>query len=239
LAKLLVNEQIVPKNKIKVLGEGSPNGVDFSIFKPRKLTEQRKVELYRRYGLKIDQPVIGFVGRLTADKGLLELAEAFSHLSKNGVHVQLLVIGSIDDSSGENAIKALRQTKQNISVVGYQKNPEFFYPLMDIFCLPSRREGLPTVVLESMASKVLVVGSNCTGNTDIIIDDVTGLLFDIGDSESLYFALTKALNNRKKNKQIVEKAYVFAKQNFEHRRVISSYLDEINRLFSEKNRENQ
>lgn len=227
LKKLLISESIVPRRKVHIVGHGSTNGVNLSVFQPRILGPTEKKQELAKIGLTHGVPVIGFVGRLTADKGLPELAKALSILKSDELDVQLLIVGAIDDSSGDKALIELKKTGQHIVCVGYSSAPEKYYPLMDLLCLPSRREGLPGVLLEAMASRVPVVASDATGNKDLIVDDVTGFLFDVGDYMKLADKLCTAIDPEVDKTPLTENAYELVTTKFNQNDVNQGFIETI------------
>lgn len=227
LRTLLIREGIVPRHKVHIVGHGSTNGVNLNVFQSRNLGPTEKEHELAKIGLTLGVPVIGFVGRLTADKGLPELAKALSILKSDGLDVQLLIVGAVDDASGDKALAELKKTGQRIACVGYSSSPENYYPLMDVLCLPSRREGLPGVLLEAMASRVPVVASDATGNKDLIIDDVTGFLFDVGDYTKLADKLCTAIDPGVDKTSITELAYELVTTKFNQNDVNQGFIETI------------
>lgn len=169
-------------------------------------------------------PVVGFVGRLTEDKGLPELAIASSNLKSIGLNFQVLLVGSIDDETGQEALNQLRSSGQKIVSVGYSSTPEIYYPLMNLLCLPSRREGLPGVVLEAMAAQLLVVASNSTGCVDLVVDGITGLSFEVGDHSGLAKAINIGLDLRIDKSTLIENAFNLVSNKFSQSEVQNNLL---------------
>jgi len=145
--KLAVEMGLMALSKSTVLGLGSCNGVDVRRHRALAADTERSAALRKSLGVVDGVPVIGFVGRLTRDKGLPELAKALRLLKERGVEAQLLAIGGVDDESGQTALHLLEATGQLIVSTGYIEDTAPYYALMDVFCLPSLREELPNVVL--------------------------------------------------------------------------------------------
>lgn len=213
--RLAVNMALATERGAIVLGAGSCNGVDVARFSAIAADGARASALAVNIGLDRALPTIGFVGRLTRDKGLAELAGAFRILRSEGVHAQVLLVGGVDDESGRIALAELNRTGQSIVAVGYREDPAPFYPLMNVFCLPSLREGLPSVVLEAMASRIVVVGTDATGNVDLIEDKVTGYLVDRGSERQLADALRYAIENPIHSEELAEAAFRMVESRFD------------------------
>ncbi|MET3769740.1 glycosyltransferase involved in cell wall biosynthesis [Marisediminicola sp. UYEF4] len=215
LRMLAIDLGITKFGHSSVLGAGSCNGVDTARF--RQISQDTTTTEYWSNYLGIDDqiPVVGFVGRLTRDKGLPELAGALSILHDSGLELQLLVVGMVDDDSGHDALNLLNRTGQRIISAGYQDDVAPFYALMDVFCLPSLREGLPNVILEAMASRRVVVATDATGSRDLVEDGVSGYLVPLGSENELAYALRKALLDRDASASMVESALEMVEARYE------------------------
>jgi glycosyltransferase involved in cell wall biosynthesis len=179
--------------KAVVLGRGSSNGVDTERFLPA--TAQQRCNSRVDLGLRPELPVIGFVGRLTPDKGLDYLAAALNEVI--GKHpAQLLVVGS------EERPDYTRELQDLLDVAGV---PHRFherlgdvtqaYEAMDVLCLPSLREGFPNVCLEASASGVPVITTFATGCRDAVVPGTTGWLVEPKNARMLAEALGEALGD--------------------------------------------
>jgi glycosyltransferase involved in cell wall biosynthesis len=173
-----------------VFGSGSCNGVDASRFAPNPKLIQRATALRRQLAIPERAVVILFVGRLTQDKGIPELAEAFLQLDKQFPDLRLLLAGCFEkeDPLSPDIRRQLARHPHIIFAGPVQDTPSF-YAAADIVVLPSHREGLPTVVLEAQAAGRPVVGARATGIVDLVTDGKTGLLFPVGDVAALARAL--------------------------------------------------
>jgi glycosyltransferase involved in cell wall biosynthesis len=153
-------------------------------------------ELRDELGLIADVPVVGFVGRLTEDKGLRVLADARRVLEEGRVDYQLLIVGGVDDSNGPSHLMALSAHGRKPVITGHVGDPSIYYKLMDVFCLPTYREGFPNVVLEAGASSLPTVTTTATGAIDSVIDGSTGLVVEIGDSNATARALKELIEDK-------------------------------------------
>ncbi|NYG06074.1 glycosyltransferase involved in cell wall biosynthesis [Phycicoccus badiiscoriae] len=166
------------------------------------------VEVPREAKLKAREPrVVGYVGRLAKDKGLEELVDAFCMLLRTHPDLELLIIGAPDQSDPLSPLtSAIMASHPAITVTGFAQDVRPFYDQMDIFCLPSKREGLPTAILEAMAARVPVVAADATGTRDIV-DSSTGRLCSVGDADSLARALRLALEGPEESATRAANAY--------------------------------
>ena len=168
--------RLAPEEKLRLIGSGSSNGVDVDRFTPGP--EQIK----RKLGIPATAPVVGFVGRLTRDKGVPELIEAFESVLKAVPAARLLLVGWFDQS--EDALSEdLRRRIENHSHIlytGFVPDTAPYYRAMDVMVLPTWREGFPIVVLEAAATGIPVITTWSTGSRDSVLPEVTGLLIPAG-----------------------------------------------------------
>ena len=181
LRQKTVSLALTSREKVSVVSAGTPNGIDITEFDRNRFDEIVVAKAARQIGLTPDLPVVGFVGRLTHDKGLGDLEMALRSLHDAGMLIQLLLVGGIDDQSGAEALERLRAIGMPVISTGHVEKTAVYYQLMDVFCLPSFREGFSTVVLEASCSGIPVVVSDATGVVDAVRDGITGLVYRVGN----------------------------------------------------------
>ena len=132
---------IAPASKLVVLGEGSSNGVDLARFAPGPS------DMRRQLGIPANATVIGFVGRLTADKGVPELLEAFAGILRHEPRAYLLLVGWFDaaEDALDARVRARIEGHPRIICTGFVADTAPYYRAMDLMVLPSWREGFPNV----------------------------------------------------------------------------------------------
>ena len=168
--------------KMAVLGKGSLAGVDMTRFNAARWSAGEKTALRRELNLREGGCVILFVGRVTRDKGVRELLEAFDELLKGGYDADLLLVGPLDDERG-GAVDLSGLPR--VHHVGYTDCPERYMAVADFLCLPSYREGFGTVVIEAAAMGLPTVGTRIYGLTDAVEDGATGVLVPPRDTAAL------------------------------------------------------
>ncbi|GAB3573560.1 glycosyltransferase family 4 protein [Leifsonia lichenia] len=175
-----------------VLGDGSSNGIDVDAFERSLPAPDTLDRLRTDLALSAAAPVVGFVGRLTEDKGLLILSAAVQRLAGQGTAFQLLIVGGVE---GDASVGDLIPPSPGITTVttGFVNDPEKYYPLMDVLCLPTLREGFPNVVLEAAAAGVPTVTTTATGAVDSVVDGETGIIVPVGDADALADGLRRAI----------------------------------------------
>lgn len=190
-----VVERLCRPEKIKVLLRGSVNGVDArGRFRPQG--ESVRLGARREHGIPPDALVIGFVGRLAREKGVVELAGAWRALSPGLTRLHLLVVGALEeeDPLPAEVISALRSDPR-VHLTGPDWNTPRLFAAMDVLALPSYREGFPVVALEAAAMALPIVATRVPGCVDAVQDGITGMLVAPRDPAALADALERYLSD--------------------------------------------
>ncbi len=188
---------VVEASRTVVLGGGSCNGVEAERFAPTAQVLRRGRQMREELGIPGNAPVVGFVGRLTKDKGINELVEAYCELRKEMAELRLLLVGEMEEGDPLTArTRWLLEKEPGIVRTGFVQDPADHYHVMDVLALPTYREGFPTVVLEAHAAGKPVVAARATGAVDAVIDGVTGILVPVGDAQALASALELVIRDR-------------------------------------------
>lgn len=208
--------RLAPEDKLLVLGEGSSNGVDVERFSPGPSTVRET------FGIPRDAPLVGYVGRLTRDKGLPELVEAFDLILRAEPSARLLLTGWFD--AAEDALDpALRKRILNhprIYCTGFVGSTAPYYRAMDVLVLPTWREGFPNAVLEAAATGIPVVTTESTGARDSIVPEVTGLLIPPGYPGAIYEAVLKLLRDPERRHRMGRAARAWVVEHYSEERVL-------------------
>lgn len=226
----LVAQGICKDGRIRVPGSGSLAGVDLARFDPAKWAASRAATL-RDLGIPPGHKVITFIGRLTRDKGIQELLEAFRAISHDDARCILLLVGPGEDEDGTIRKNVRRKSDARVRAIGYSAEPERYLAVSDIFCLPSYREGFGNVVIEAAAMGVPSVGTDIVGLRDAIVDGETGLLVPPKDSASLAQTIQALLADDARREAMGRKARERAVSLFDARHVNAAVLDEYHAVW--------
>jgi len=188
----VIEQKLCRADKVVVLASGSVNGVDsMKTFSP-EYQAARRDRIRELMRIPSQDLVIGFVGRITADKGMHELAQAWRRLSVERSDVHLLLVGpfeSEDPLSAEDF--ALLHEHSRVHLADMQTDVAPFFAAMDIFVMPSHREGFGVTNIEAAAMSLPVVSTSIPGCVDSVQDGVTGTLVPAKDGDSLLVALRR------------------------------------------------
>jgi glycosyltransferase involved in cell wall biosynthesis len=212
---------IAPESKLRILGRGSSNGVDTARFRPPSPGERARQRQLLQFGE--EDTVIGFVGRLTRDKGVPELLAAFLRISQMEPGCRLLLVGWYDEA--EDALhpgwRDLVASHRSICHTGFVEDVAPYYWAMDLLVLPTRREGFPNVVLEAAASGLAVVTTETTGSLDAVAPEVTGLLVPAGNVEAIVEMAGRLVRNSERRRRMGVAARDWVCSHFSQERILS------------------
>lgn len=224
------SEKLYPKDKGSVIGKGSACGVDMKKFDVSKKQEYR-VKIRNKYNLAEECFVYGFVGRITRDKGINELLTAFKHLYKDHPNVYLMMVGATEnDLTVDTQLFDWSKQCDHIIYTGYTTVVEQYLSAMDVYILPSYREGFGMGVVEAEAMGVPVIVSNIPGPTDAMQNNRTGIVVEKKDVHALTNAMRKMFENRELSVAYGNNAKAFSIDNFEQNQLFECILEDRKKL---------
>lgn len=217
--KRSIEDGLNSKNKQTLLFHGTCNGIDVVRFSRLSIVISKQNELRKVLGIPENTFVVGFTGRLVRDKGIIELVEAFELITNKYKNIYLLLVGMIEerDALPFNTIRIINENPCIIST-GFIENAEieYYYSLMNIFALPSYREGFPTSVLEASSMELPVITTKVTGCIDSIIENETGVFIEHNPNE-LADAIKGFIIDDKKRKEFGQSGRRFVSKYFEQK----------------------
>lgn len=228
-----ITEGLCPAGKIKYLG----NGIDVRSFDRARLNPATLEQIRCEVGLPADSPVVGFVGRLVAEKGILELFAAARIVAQAVPAVRFLIVGPVDAEKLDSLTPATAREYDVDEICvfpGLRNDMPELYALMDVFALPSHREGFPRSAMEASAMGVPCVVTDVRGCREAVEHGRNGILVPLGDTRALAAAILDLLNDHKKARDMGAEGRRIALERFDEQRVFDLIKAEYARLLREK-----
>jgi len=193
----LIFNGIIKASKISVIGAGSLAGIDLARFDPARYSQGDLSTLRTELGIPELSKVLLFVGRITPDKGIIELISAFNLVASKEPDIYLVLVGPFESDGSDIIEQSISAgARGRLKIVGYSSEPEQYMALADLLCLPSYREGFGTVVIEAAAMGTPTIGTDIYGLSDAIVEGETGLLVPVRNVAALETAILFTLNNK-------------------------------------------
>ena len=232
LLDYLKDHHYAPSNKLKVLGNGSSNGINTAYFSPSHFSSEQNSILKTQIGIGENDFVFIFVGRLVSDKGINELVAAFQKLPQTNRNVKLLLVGNFEaalDPLHENTLKVI-DSNPNIILAGYQYDVRPYFAISNALIFPSYREGFPNVVMQAGAMGLPSIVSDINGCNEIIENGTNGLIVPVKDEISLGLAMKKLVEDENDTLKMVENARPMIVSRYEQDVIWQAILSEYQNL---------
>jgi len=210
-----IQRKILDPAKAVVIAKGSSNGIDLALFsKTGDLANQAK-ELKKKLGLTDKNIVMGFIGRLSKDKGIDILFSAFNVLVNKYPALRLVIAGPLipEHPFSPRYLDQLYHDER-IIYLGKLLDVRPVYGMIDMLVLPSYREGFPNVLIEAAAMELPVIATDIAGCKDAVLQHASGELFAKGNAEQLAAAIVKLTDDPDLRKQYGLAGRVFVEENF-------------------------
>lgn len=230
----------ITSKPLQVLANGNVNGIDLEFFSSTQVSPKQKYQLQQELGLKPNDFVFIFVGRLVGDKGINELITAFnSHLFWRGVEgeAKLLLVGPFEpelDPLQPETLKVI-ETHPNIISVGFQSDVRPYFAISDCLVFPSYREGFPNVVMQAGAMGLPSIVTDINGCNEIIVEGENGTIIPVKNVAALVEAMQKMCSDKVYYEQLQQKARVMIQSRYEQQVVWEALLAEYNSLLAQYN----
>lgn len=190
-------------------------------------------EIRKIWGVGEDDILIGTVGSLIKRKRINDLIEALAELYRRvkgqGPRVKVIIVGEgpeMDNLQREVVEKGLQG---DVIFTGFQTDAISYINAMDIFVLPSEKEGLPRVILEAMLMEKPVVACDTTGSSELVVDGKTGFLAPVKKPKIMVDAILKLIASADLRKKFGQNGKAIVLERFS----IDSYISGISRIFEE------
>ncbi|WP_334142966.1 glycosyltransferase family 4 protein [Rhabdothermincola sp.] len=238
-AELLQNEEDlpvlrrlrVPAERLHLLG----NGIDLERFDPATIGAATRERVRAELGVGPDEVLIGAVGRLVAEKGYVDLLDAFSLVRRWRPEARMVIVGPSDPDKGDALppdLLAWAEREHGVRFLGHRDDVEQLYAAMDLYVLASRREGFPRSAMEAAAMGLPIVATDIRGCRQVVDHGVNGLLVRVGAVAALAEALAGMVADASRRQAMGREARCKALRDFDQQRVVSTTLDVYRRLLA-------
>jgi len=228
-----IREKICFRTQIQYLG----NGIDIERFDRTRIDPQRLADIRRELGLPPAAPVVGFVGRLVTEKGINEFLQAAEIILRERPDARFLLVGPIDHAK-RDAVSADLAQRYGVAdacvFTGMRNDMPELYALMDIFVLPSHREGFPRSPMEASSMGVPCVVTDVRGCREAVEHERNGLLVPLRDVSTLASSIRALLNEPGRARRLGAAGRHMALDRFDERLVFEKVKAEYVRLLSQK-----
>lgn len=188
LYKFIIDSKFLSPLKLKVLGNGSSNGINTDYYDVSKIELDILVDLKKKLGISESTFTFIFVGRVVSDKGINELISAFKLICIEKKHnVKLLILGSLEPKL--DPLKKVTELEilnnKNIIHIGWVEDIRPYMAISNALVFPSYREGFPNVVMQAGALELPSIVSNINGCNEIIVDGINGRIIPVKNEDAI------------------------------------------------------
>lgn len=225
----------ITSKPLQVLANGNVNGIDLEFFSCGQVSTEQKDQLQQELGLKPNDFVYIFVGRLVGDKGINELISAFSQLETP--NSKLLLVGPFEpelDPLQPETLKVI-ESHPNIISVGFQSDVRPYFAVSDCLVFPSYREGFPNVVMQAGAMGLPSIVTDINGCNEIIVEGENGTIIPVKNVATLVDAMQKMIYDTSYYHHLRQNARPMIQSRYEQRVVWEALLAEYNSLLAQYN----
>lgn len=232
LQKIILDQQFCKAEKLKVLANGSSNGINTQIFSRDEISVEFQHQLKKDLLISETDFVFIFVGRLVSDKGINELIVAFKKISAAFPQAKLLLVGPEEQELDPLQPVTQEEIKNNAAIisVGFQQDVRPYFAISDALAFPSYREGFPNVVLQAGAMDLPSIVTDINGCNEIIIDEFNGLIVPPKDSNALFLKMKLLLTQPEMYDTLKKSTRQNIVKNYAQEIVWNALLNEYKRL---------
>ena len=231
----IIKEKLLPIQKLKIIGNGSSNGINTNYFSPEFYSKENNLFHRKKYDISKEDFVFIFIGRLVKDKGINELIKAFTNLSKTYTNTTLLLVGKYEnnlDPLNSETVKQI-ETHSKIVFAGYQKDVRPFFAMSNCLVFPSYREGFPNVVMQAGAMGLPSIVTDINGCNEIVEEGVNGTIIPTKNTEKLQEKMEEFILNPERVKQLAASSRNRITEKYKREHIWEALLEEYNLLLKD------
>lgn len=233
LKEFILKEKFTSKEKTKIIGNGSSNGIDTQYFSLANYQGHFLKEFRDKLSIPENDFVFVFVGRLVKDKGIVELISAFSSFKNQ--NASLLLVGPLEQELDPLPINILDEIQNNPKIfsVGYQQDVRPYFAISNALVFPSYREGFPNVVLQALAMELPSIVSDINGCNEIVSYNHNGLIIPKKNEEQLMEAMQNLMKNTELYYSLKENTRISIVEKYERKEIWGALLNEYKSLLAQ------
>ncbi len=226
LMKIIIEKKLCQAGKLRVIAKGSTNGININRFNKEVLNENVLHEIKKQVNYSNEHKYLLCIGRLVKDKGIVELVHVFTQLQKSNENLKLILVGEYEATLDPLPSATLHEIETNPSIIhiNWSNQVEYFMHIAGFFVFPSHREGFPNVLLQAGAMQLPIICSKITGNTDIVTNNETGLIFETGNEAQMLQLLQYALANPQHMQSMAKQLQQQIKENYRQENIWQNLL---------------
>lgn len=186
-------------------------------------------EVYEEFNIPKDKTILGFIGRLSEQKGIIPFIKELRHHKDEFNDCKFLLVGNGEQEEEVKSLLKEYNLEELFILTGYQENVYKFYPVIDVFFLPSIYEGLPMVILEAMSFEKPIVSMDVGSINEVITNNKSGVLIDKENYREFIEKLISMKSNEELSRKYGKEAFNEIDKNYN----IKTYEKEINKVYDE------
>lgn len=234
LYEYIKEHKLTPEKKLHIIAKGSTNGINLSRFNKAQLSEESIAEIKEHIHYSAENIYLLCIGRLVADKGIVELVHVFTRLQKKYPSLRLVLAGDFESALDPLPADVLQQIENNPAIVHikWTQQVEYFMQVASYFVFPSHREGFPNVLLQAAAMELPIVCSRIAGNVDIVTHAQTGLIFNRANEQQMEEQVEYAINHPQEMKAMAQKLCNTVQTDYRRENIWQNMLATYNSLLN-------
>jgi glycosyltransferase involved in cell wall biosynthesis len=232
LKEFIEKNKFCSENKLKIIADGSSNGIDTRHFSPVHVSSEERKKLREEFHIQADDITFCFVGRLVKDKGINELVQAFVEINNQYPQTKLLLVGPFERELDPLLPETETEIQNNPHIIstGFQSDVRPYLAISNIFVFPSYREGFPNVVMQAGAMELPCIVTDINGCNEIIEDGANGLIIPPKNEKALQEKMELLLNDSDLRANLKNNARERITSRYEQRMVWEKLLEEYKSL---------
>ncbi|WP_439881750.1 glycosyltransferase family 4 protein [Pontibacter sp. MBLB2868] len=236
LKEFILESRFCKPDKVKVIGNGSSNGINTSYFSIDAVDLEAVQQLKHELGINEKDFLFIFIGRIVKDKGIQELVSAFTALQKQYAFIKLLLVGPLEQDLDPLDHHTLQEIEQNPAIlsVGYQNEVRPYLAISNALAFPSYREGFPNVPMQAGCFDLPSIVTDINGCNEIVVDGENGLIIPPKSVDALQEAMERLLVDKELYAHLQSNARRMIVERYEQKYFWSLLLEEYKEALRSK-----